>query len=729
MKKKFVFPLILLLCLFSSTAYAKASMGSEQTETVTITSENRFNPAYYQEPKELYPASNIKMARSTALSLEEYVAHALENFETEMDVSAYEIPREDAAATYFQILNSHPSLFYVANSISYSYNLSTGYVTRYKVSYTDTEANIRGQQEDFNQEVKQALLRIDPSMTDVEKALVVHDYLILDCEYDYERLLSNTLPDRSYSAYGALVDKKAVCEGYAKAYSCILEELGISSTIVSSDSMDHAWNMVLIDDDWYHVDVTWDDPVPDQIGRVGHNYFLLSDETISDSEHSHAGWRSGYTADSNVYDDCLWTEISSAFCYQNGTWYYSCYSSRGQMTSLLKKSGHLLTAPESAAFPVDEIWNNYFDNFMYVDLEPTKNEIYFNTKTQIYKIDEAGNIILVYEPEGLEGQLLFGFTVRGSQLYYVLQEAPNIENKQNIHTYTVEDLQLPPITGITAANLETAYDGTAKQITVEGTQEGDRISYQYEDGSYRMELPEMKNAGIYPISYRVERAGHEPYFGNTSIVIRKAEPAYTLPTGLQGNIGSLLGQVELPQGFEWEDDLVELRDEGDITGYVTYRPGDTQNYEIVSHIAVTVTVNAPVPTQTPDNSAQKPTPTQTPDNSAQKPNSTQTPDKVSDPNTTKAPARVKSITVKKKGKTKAKITWKKVTGANGYEIFMRTGKGKYKKVKTITKGKTVTYTQSGLKKKKRYSFRVRAYKNTGGKKLYGKYSKVKRIKI
>lgn len=94
-----------------------------------------------------------------------------------------------------------------------------------------------------------------------------------------------------------------------------------------------------------------------------------------------------------------------------------------------------------------------------------------------------------------------------------------------------------------------------------------------------------------------------------------------------------------------------------------------------------------------------------------------------------APAKAKLVSVKKKGASKAKITWKRTPGADGYEVFMRTGKGAYKKIKTITKGKTVTLTKSSLKKGKSYSFRIRAYKKSGQTKSYGSYSNTKTLKI
>lgn len=83
------------------------------------------------------------------------------------------------------------------------------------------------------------------------------------------------------------------------------------------------------------------------------------------------------------------------------------------------------------------------------------------------------------------------------------------------------------------------------------------------------------------------------------------------------------------------------------------------------------------------------------------------------------------------GKSKqVKVSWKKISGASGYEIYYSTKKdGSYKKAKTITSGKTVTYTQKKLKSGKKYYYSVRAYRTVNGKKVYGSYSAVKSVKV
>ena len=75
--------------------------------------------------------------------------------------------------------------------------------------------------------------------------------------------------------------------------------------------------------------------------------------------------------------------------------------------------------------------------------------------------------------------------------------------------------------------------------------------------------------------------------------------------------------------------------------------------------------------------------------------------------------------------TSAKIAWKKVTGASGYEIYRATSKtGKYTKIATSTKGSSVSYTSKNLVTGKSYYYKLRAYKKVANKKVYGLYSPV-----
>lgn len=98
--------------------------------------------------------------------------------------------------------------------------------------------------------------------TDYDKVKYVHDYLINNVEYEKNNNSS------VYTIYGTLTHKKAVCEGYAKTFKYLLDELGIPCIIVcgigrnsEGDTENHAWNYVQLNGQWYAVDTTWDDPI------------------------------------------------------------------------------------------------------------------------------------------------------------------------------------------------------------------------------------------------------------------------------------------------------------------------------------------------------------------------------------------------------------------------------------------------------------------------------------
>ncbi len=122
---------------------------------------------------------------------------------------------------------------------------------------------------------------------------LVHDYLVDNIEYD-----STLSKDNIYDIYGALINHVAVCEGYARAFKYILDEMGISCVLVigtgtnsSGETERHAWNYVEIQGSWYAVDCTWDDPIVVGGGTVSesskYKYFLkgsndfLTDHTPS----------------------------------------------------------------------------------------------------------------------------------------------------------------------------------------------------------------------------------------------------------------------------------------------------------------------------------------------------------------------------------------------------------------------------------------------------------------
>lgn len=112
------------------------------------------------------------------------------------------------------------------------------------------------------EEIVTTLIR--PNMSDYEKALALHDWLIMNADYDYT--YSN------YTASGVLLEGKGVCQSYALAYQLLLNEVGIPNCL--EHGKNHVWNMIELDGEWYHVDVTWDDPGEGGFERW--DYFCVS---------------------------------------------------------------------------------------------------------------------------------------------------------------------------------------------------------------------------------------------------------------------------------------------------------------------------------------------------------------------------------------------------------------------------------------------------------------------
>ena len=119
---------------------------------------------------------------------------------------------------------------------------------------------------------------------DYQKLLAIHDAVVLSCTFSQEG-------ENVSAAYGALVDGKAMCEGYAFAFSYLCTAAGIDNYVVSGTNANgdsHLWNKVVCSGEWYNVDCTWDDPILkfEKDDYLKHDYFLVSDEEINDISHS-----------------------------------------------------------------------------------------------------------------------------------------------------------------------------------------------------------------------------------------------------------------------------------------------------------------------------------------------------------------------------------------------------------------------------------------------------------
>lgn len=188
--------------------------------------------------------------------------------------------------------NDHPEYFWIPNRYGYMIDgfgtYSFAYLGNgdkeeeaYLCSKEEAELMLKSQ----NDIVNGFISTLKPDMTDYDIELALHDWLAGYVNYSDEAAASYETYPLAYTAYGALVNGSAVCEGYAEAFTLILNRLGIESVTITGtlDGVGHKWNMVNIGGDWYHVDVTNDD---NQIIEHGidyiHRFFNLSDSHLFD---------------------------------------------------------------------------------------------------------------------------------------------------------------------------------------------------------------------------------------------------------------------------------------------------------------------------------------------------------------------------------------------------------------------------------------------------------------
>lgn len=122
---------------------------------------------------------------------------------------------------------------------------------------------------------------------DYNKIMHAHDWIINNLQYE-----QNITNNNVYNLYGALIEKSAVCEGYAEALKYILDEADIPCVLVSGTATNsegkterHEWNYVQLYGKWYAIDSTWDDPVIKGSGYVSdsikHRYFLVGSNEMN----------------------------------------------------------------------------------------------------------------------------------------------------------------------------------------------------------------------------------------------------------------------------------------------------------------------------------------------------------------------------------------------------------------------------------------------------------------
>lgn len=206
-----------------------------------------------------------------------------------------ELTQKDIYEAITAFKNDHPDVFWIGSSFSYySYNG----VTYLEITYTCTDSELSEKKQKFSNAIDSFMSNAPMYSSEYERERYINDYIVSNCIYDEQAAESDTQTGNISNAYGVLVDGKALCEGYARAFQLLCNKMGIDCVCVAGMTEDtgHEWNCAYIEGSWYQVDVTWNDS--DDVSK--YYYFNLTDEQMYESRTADSLFAD---IDADRYDD------------------------------------------------------------------------------------------------------------------------------------------------------------------------------------------------------------------------------------------------------------------------------------------------------------------------------------------------------------------------------------------------------------------------------------------
>lgn len=349
---------------------------------------------------------------ASAQEIEQYIYLALLAEQTEIDLSDFQIPIDRITAIFTDVMNRYPDLFFVQSGISYTYT-SAGHIVTLKPSYRMTGKELEAANAEVDGYLDAICAGVDENWSDFEIALYLHDYLCLHFAYDTSYQI--------YDMYGFLTKGTGVCQAYTLTYAALLARYGIASDVAVSQQMNHIWNVITLGGQGYHVDVTWDDPIPNRDGLALHQNFLRSDAGIAGT--GHYAWVSDITCTSDAYERTFVVDVASPFTYTAGQWFYADGAARAILavdfttmrTQSVLETEELWLTPDGGSYYIDAFWSvgTYRGNLIY------------NTPHALLAHNVQSGVTVEIDAKPPRGMQIFGLWVDGDTVYYNVSDTPD----------------------------------------------------------------------------------------------------------------------------------------------------------------------------------------------------------------------------------------------------------------------------------------------------------------
>lgn len=449
------------------------------------------------------PEVGVRPRTYATQDLMDYLYEQLLGSVKSINLKDYDLTVLDALTLKYameDVTNLHPELFHVGSQDHAFDADSSGKILCIRPTYKYVGEELQQKRAIYNAGVQEIVDYAKKAKTVIGQIMRVNDYICAHYAYDDndDGIVCNS-PELMFEHGDGL------CQAYMLAAGAAFDKLGIPNVPATSRPMNHTWNLVLVDDDWYHVDTTWNDPLDNSPLCARHTYFMMSDEAAE--EKGHYLWKTTETALNDQYDDMFWEKMDQAAPMVDDVVYYLDGSENVRhpwVRSYDLKSGETKSyfsfdAPGYAQHGIHPIWATRSRAFYAVEHEVFAMPIAGDGEpVSICKLTEDEHIWAMF----LEGDVLHLFAAaepgrEGAIYKVVLSEAHEISLQSNpMHLLAgqtaqlqavieppVEDAQShlhwyssdPSVASVDAQGNVTALKVGAAQITVDY----DEILYAY----------------------------------------------------------------------------------------------------------------------------------------------------------------------------------------------------------------------------------------------------------
>lgn len=266
--KRLITVLLLILILISAVGCDLPFFGESDTpdpgkitEADSVSTFNIYPETLHFKPIEKFERVGFGELNKTQKGIYILLDNAIFNMQTGY-ISLGTVSQNDIRKAYFALKLDRPEYFWIPSTYSLRSNGNKNEICLAKSSsdwlYTTSE------RKNLEAEIFKFLTNFDQGLTGDEtqysRELVAHDTLNELIEYDYENVDNYSNNPAAWDITGAICRGKAVCEGYSKAMQVLSYALGINcSTVTGIATGPHMWNVICIDNSWYHLDLTAND--------------------------------------------------------------------------------------------------------------------------------------------------------------------------------------------------------------------------------------------------------------------------------------------------------------------------------------------------------------------------------------------------------------------------------------------------------------------------------------